>query len=136
MSSAPATATRAPRLVRVSHRAGAGTTGRHQPGNLDRGAVEEVSAVDGAGGTVTVHVVTVENLAGDQSEDDFDGDDVTFILGPSATFEDKPDRNGDGAGNLADIAVDDLAKVDVEANDRLPVGTAPLTAVFIDSRAP
>jgi hypothetical protein len=31
--------------------------------------------------------------------------------------------------------VGDLAKVDVEANDRLPVGS-PLTAVFIDSRAP
>jgi hypothetical protein len=126
MSSAPATATRAP-LVRVSHRRGAGTTGRHQPGKLR--FIGEVSAVDGAGGTVTVHVVTVENLAGDQSEDD--GDDVTFTLGPSATFEAKPDRNGDGAGNLADIAVDDLAKVDVEANDG-----SPLTAVFTSTAAP
>ena len=82
-----------------------------------------------------MHVVTVENLPGDQSEDDFDGDHVTFTFGPNATFEVKPDRNGDGAGNLADIAIDDLAKIDVEANDRLPVG-APLAAVFIDSRAP
>ena len=97
--------------------------------------IGEVAAVDAAAGTVTVHVVTVENLPGDQSEDDFDGDHVTFTFGPNATFEVKPDRNGDGAGNLADIAIDDLAKIDVEANDRLPVG-APLAAVFIDSRAP
>jgi hypothetical protein len=97
--------------------------------------IGEVTAVDAVAGNVTLHVVTVENLPGDQSEDDFDGDAVTFTFGPDATFAVTPDRSGDGAGNLADIAVGDLAKVDVEANDRLPVGS-PLAAVFIDSRAP
>ena len=94
-----------------------------------------MTPVDAAAGKVTLHVVAVETVSGDQSEDDFDGDNVTFTFGPNGTFGVTPDRNGDGAGNLANIAVGDLAKVDVEATDRLRVGSS-LTAVFIDSRAP
>jgi hypothetical protein len=63
--------------------------------------IGEVTAVDAAAGSVALHVVTVENLPGDQSEDDFDGDNLTFTFGPNATFEVTPDRTGDGAGSLA-----------------------------------
>jgi hypothetical protein len=97
--------------------------------------IGEVTARDTAAGTVTLHVVTVENLPGDQSEDDFDGDKVTFKFGSDAVFQVKPDRSGDGSPNLADIQPDDLAKIDVPATDKLPTGVT-LTAVFIDSRAP
>jgi hypothetical protein len=67
--------------------------------------IGEVTADDAAAGKVTLHVVAVETVSGDQPEDDFDGDNVTFTFGPNATFGVTPDRTGDGAGNLAVLSL-------------------------------
>jgi len=97
--------------------------------------IGEVCGVDAGTGTVTLHVVAVEGLPDDQTEDDFDGDMVTFAFAADAGYQVSPDRDGDGTSGLADVAVYDLARIDVYTTGPLPVGQT-LQAAGLQSRAP
>ena len=98
-----------------------------------------MTPVDAAAGKVTLHVVAVETVSGDQSEDDLDGDNVTFAFGPQRNLRGhaRPQRRRRGQSRRVSETIDGhlgayLARI---AGGMALLVAAPVFMVLVRRRA-